>query len=40
MMAEHPHAELVRKGYEAFSRGSMEASDEFWSRVTSPPRTG
>ncbi|WAZ21659.1 nuclear transport factor 2 family protein [Streptomyces cinnabarinus] len=23
-MAEHPHAQLVRKGYEAFSRGDME----------------
>jgi ketosteroid isomerase-like protein len=23
-MAEHPHAVLVRKGYEAFSRGDME----------------
>jgi ketosteroid isomerase-like protein len=23
-MAEHPHALLVRKGYEAFSRGDME----------------
>lgn len=23
-MAEHPHAALVRKGYEAFSRGDME----------------
>ena len=23
-MAEHPHAELVRKGYEAFSRGDMD----------------
>ncbi|MFE9427538.1 nuclear transport factor 2 family protein [Kitasatospora sp. NPDC006697] len=24
-MAEHPHAALVRQGYEAFSRGDMEA---------------
>ncbi|WP_035805883.1 nuclear transport factor 2 family protein [Kitasatospora mediocidica] len=24
-MAEHPHAALVRKGYEAFSRGDMDA---------------
>ncbi|MCA2203376.1 nuclear transport factor 2 family protein [Streptomyces griseoincarnatus] len=24
-MAEHPHAMLVRKGYEAFSRGDMDA---------------
>lgn len=24
-MAEHPHATLVRKGYEAFSRGDMDA---------------
>ncbi|MCD7439856.1 nuclear transport factor 2 family protein [Streptomyces lincolnensis] len=24
-MAEHPHAALVRKGFEAFSRGDMEA---------------
>jgi ketosteroid isomerase-like protein len=24
-MAEHPHAQLVRKGYEAFSRGDMDA---------------
>lgn len=23
-MAEHPHATLVRKGYEAFSRGDMD----------------
>jgi hypothetical protein len=23
-MAEHPHAELVRKGYEAFQRGDMD----------------
>lgn len=23
-MAEHPHAALIRKGYEAFSRGDME----------------
>ncbi|CCK30109.1 hypothetical protein BN159_5730 [Streptomyces davaonensis JCM 4913] len=23
-MAEHPHAQLVRKGYEAFARGDME----------------
>ncbi|MEU4494658.1 nuclear transport factor 2 family protein [Streptomyces sp. NBC_00210] len=23
-MAEHPHAALVRKGYEAFSRGDMD----------------
>ncbi|WP_123969478.1 nuclear transport factor 2 family protein [Streptomyces sp. TLI_185] len=23
-MAEHPHAQLVRKGYEAFSRGDMD----------------
>ncbi|KUO22314.1 nuclear transport factor 2 family protein [Streptomyces dysideae] len=23
-MAEHPHAELVRKGYEAFNRGDMD----------------
>jgi len=23
-MAEHPHAALVRKGYDAFSRGDME----------------
>ncbi|MEU6380212.1 nuclear transport factor 2 family protein [Streptomyces sp. NPDC046909] len=23
-MAEHPHAALVRRGYEAFSRGDME----------------
>jgi len=23
-VAEHPHAQLVRKGYEAFSRGDME----------------
>jgi ketosteroid isomerase-like protein len=25
MMAEHPHAALVRKGYDAFSRGDMDA---------------
>ncbi|MFC9912242.1 nuclear transport factor 2 family protein [Streptomyces sp. NPDC059862] len=24
-MAEHPHATLVRKGYEAFTRGDMDA---------------
>jgi ketosteroid isomerase-like protein len=24
VMAEHPHATLVRKGYEAFTRGDME----------------
>ncbi|MGW2044515.1 nuclear transport factor 2 family protein [Streptomyces sp. NPDC001858] len=24
-MAEHPHAMLVRKGYEAFTRGDMDA---------------
>ncbi|KUL20833.1 nuclear transport factor 2 family protein [Streptomyces regalis] len=24
-MAEHPHAQLVRKGYEAFIRGDMDA---------------
>ncbi|MEV5434735.1 nuclear transport factor 2 family protein [Streptomyces sp. NPDC052682] len=24
-MAEHPHAALVRKGFEAFSRGDMDA---------------
>ncbi|MFI6008872.1 nuclear transport factor 2 family protein [Streptomyces sp. NPDC051243] len=24
-MAEHPHAQLVRKGYEAFARGDMDA---------------
>ncbi|MFJ8081084.1 nuclear transport factor 2 family protein [Streptomyces sp. NPDC096205] len=24
-MAEHPHAQLVRKGYEAFQRGDMDA---------------
>jgi uncharacterized protein len=24
LMAEHPHAALVRKGYDAFSRGDME----------------
>ncbi|GAA2432350.1 nuclear transport factor 2 family protein [Streptomyces glaucus] len=24
-MAEHPHATLVRRGYEAFSRGDMDA---------------
>ncbi|MEU9732742.1 nuclear transport factor 2 family protein [Streptomyces sp. NPDC048002] len=24
-MAEHPHAQLVRKGYEAFERGDMDA---------------
>lgn len=24
-MAEHPHAALIRKGYEAFSRGDMDA---------------
>lgn len=24
LMAEHPHAMLVRKGYDAFSRGDME----------------
>ncbi|MXM62002.1 nuclear transport factor 2 family protein [Streptomyces sp. HUCO-GS316] len=24
-MAEHPHAAVVRKGYEAFSRGDMDA---------------
>ena len=24
VMAEHPHAALVRKGYDAFSRGDME----------------
>ncbi|WP_031476900.1 nuclear transport factor 2 family protein [Streptomyces bicolor] len=24
-MAEHPHAQLVRKGYEAFSRGDLDA---------------
>jgi len=24
-MAEHPHAALVRKGYEAFTRGDMDA---------------
>jgi len=24
IMAEHPHAALVRKGYEAFSRGDMD----------------
>ncbi|MBD0837620.1 nuclear transport factor 2 family protein [Streptomyces sp. TRM68416] len=23
-MAEHPHAQLVRKGYEAFARGDMD----------------
>src|SRR5690606_41344891 len=23
-MAEHPHAQLVRKGYEAFTRGDMD----------------
>ncbi|MDX2937350.1 nuclear transport factor 2 family protein [Streptomyces ipomoeae] len=23
-MAEHPHAQLVRKGYDAFSRGDMD----------------
>ncbi|MGI5460435.1 nuclear transport factor 2 family protein [Streptomyces sp. CA-249302] len=23
-MAEHPHAQLIRKGYEAFSRGDMD----------------
>ncbi|MGN9759002.1 nuclear transport factor 2 family protein [Streptomyces sp. SD31] len=23
-MAEHPHAQLVRKGYESFSRGDMD----------------
>ncbi len=24
-MAEHPHAQLVRKGFEAFTRGDMDA---------------
>ncbi|MER5683378.1 nuclear transport factor 2 family protein [Streptomyces sp. NPDC002205] len=27
-MAEHPHAALVRKGYEAFNRGDMETLAE------------
>ncbi|MGC0332066.1 ketosteroid isomerase-like protein [Streptomyces sp. SAI-170] len=27
-MAEHPHAQLVRKGYEAFQRGDMDALRE------------
>lgn len=28
VMAEHPHAALVRKGYEAFNRGDMETLAE------------
>ncbi|MFG2571431.1 nuclear transport factor 2 family protein [Streptomyces sp. NPDC048481] len=24
-MAEHPHADLIRRGYDAFSRGDMDA---------------
>ncbi|MGC0340829.1 nuclear transport factor 2 family protein [Streptomyces sp. SLBN-8D4] len=27
-MAEHPHAALIRKGYEAFSRGDMDTLRE------------
>ena len=27
-MTEHPHAALVRKGYDAFSRGDMETLAE------------
>ncbi|MFI9149609.1 nuclear transport factor 2 family protein [Streptomyces sp. NPDC053367] len=27
-MAEHPHVQLVRKGYEAFQRGDMDALRE------------
>ena len=27
-MAEHPHAALVRRGYDAFSRGDMETLSE------------
>ncbi|MFH0518245.1 nuclear transport factor 2 family protein [Streptomyces sp. M41] len=27
-MAEHPHAQLVRRGYEAFERGDMDALRE------------
>ena len=31
-MAEHPHAALVRKGYEAFSRGDMDALRELMAK--------
>ncbi|MGP4048330.1 nuclear transport factor 2 family protein [Streptomyces sp. 2A115] len=30
-MAEHPHAELIRKGYEAFSRGDMDGLRQLFS---------
>ncbi len=29
-MAEHPNAELWRKGQEAFSRGDMDSLRTFW----------
>ncbi|MEV5544712.1 nuclear transport factor 2 family protein [Streptomyces sp. NPDC052309] len=31
-MAEHPHAALVRKGYEAFSRGDMDTLRELMAK--------
>ncbi|GHB33829.1 hypothetical protein GCM10010377_25500 [Streptomyces viridiviolaceus] len=31
-MVEHPHAALVRKGYEAFSRGDMNALRELMAK--------
>jgi hypothetical protein len=33
-MGEHPHVELVRRGYEALSRGDMDAMSPIDDRFT------
>jgi hypothetical protein len=34
VMGEHPHVELVRRGYEVLSRGDMDAMSPIDDRVT------